>query len=135
EAGAEVTGIAQTDELAYSISGTNVHYGTPPNPAAPGRAPGGSTSGPASAVALDQADVGLGTDTAGSVRVPASYCALAGIRTTHGVVSTRGVLALAPAFDAVGWLARDVATLARVGRGLLPPDDPAVAAQSRLVVA
>lgn len=120
DAGAEVTGIAQTDELTYSLNGTNVHYGTPPNPAAPGRVPGGSSSGPASAVALGDADVGLGTDTAGSIRVPASYCGLYGMRPTRGAVSVEGVLPLAPAFDTVGWLARDAVTLARVGRVLLP---------------
>ncbi|MGW2557062.1 amidase family protein [Streptomyces sp. NPDC001635] len=75
-AGADVLGIAHTDEFAYSLSGTNAHYGTPPNPAAPGRVPGGSSSGPASAVGLRQADAGLGSDTAGSIRVPASYCGL-----------------------------------------------------------
>ena len=72
DAGADVVGIAQTDEFAYSIAGANPHYGTPPNPAVPGGLPGGSSSGPASAVALGQASIGLATDTAGSVRVPAS---------------------------------------------------------------
>lgn len=123
-AGADVTGLAQTDELAYSLSGTNVHYGTPPNPTAPGVIPGGSSSGPASAVALGLVDVGLGTDTGGSVRVPASYCGLFGIRPTHGAVSAAGVVPLAPSFDTVGWLTRDAATLARVGAVLLPPPTP-----------
>ena len=120
DAGADVRGLAQTDEFAYSLSGTNVHYGTPPNPAAPGHVPGGSSSGPASAVALGLADIGLGTDTAGSIRVPASYCGLVSIRPTHGVVSTAGLLPLAPSFDTVGWLARDAGTLALVGDVLLP---------------
>lgn len=111
EAGAHVVGIARTDELAYSIAGRNPHYGTPANAAAPGRLPGGSSSGPASAVALGHADVGLATDTAGSIRVPASYQGLWGLRTTHGAVSTDGVLPLAPSFDTVGWLTRDAATL------------------------
>ena len=73
DAGASITGIAQTDELAFSLAGTNIHYGTPVNPAAPGRITGGSSSGPAAAVARGWADLGLATDTAGSIRVPASY--------------------------------------------------------------
>ena len=110
-AGAAVQGIAQTDEFAYSIAGRNVHYGTPPNPAVPGAIPGGSSSGPASAVALGQATIGLATDTAGSIRVPASYQGLWGIRTTHGAVSTAGLWPLAPSFDTVGWLTRSAAAL------------------------
>ncbi|MBK4346352.1 DUF3225 domain-containing protein [Lacisediminihabitans sp. G11-30] len=110
-AGASVQGIAQTDEFAYSIAGRNAHYGTPPNGAVPGAIPGGSSSGPASAVALGQASIGLGTDTGGSIRVPASYQGLWGLRTTHGAVSRAGMLPLAPSFDTVGWLTRDAATL------------------------
>ncbi|MEV0070846.1 amidase [Amycolatopsis sp. NPDC050768] len=121
DAGASLKGIAQTDEFAYSIAGDNHHYGTPPNPRAPHRRSGGSTSGPASAVSLGQATVGLGSDTAGSVRVPASYQGLYGLRTTHGAVSVEGMMPLAPTFDTVGWLARDAETLARVGSVLLPP--------------
>ncbi|MET7618957.1 amidase [Streptomyces sp. NPDC005408] len=119
-AGADVTGIAQTDEFAYSLNGTNAHYGTPPNPAAPGRVPGGSSGGPAAAVALGQADAGLGSDTAGSIRVPSSYCGLYGLRPTHGAVPATGMLPLAPSFDTVAWLARDPRTLARLGDVLLP---------------
>jgi len=119
-AGASVEGIARTDELAYALAGENAHHGTPPNPAVPGALPGGSTSGPAAAVALGQADVALGTDTAGSIRVPASYQGLWGLRTTHGLVSRDGVLPLAPSFDTVGWLTRDAATLGRVVGACLP---------------
>jgi amidase len=119
-AGAAVAGIAQTDEFAFSLSGTNAHYGTPPNPAAPERVTGGSSSGPASAVATGAADIGLGTDTAGSIRVPASVCGLFGIRPTFGAVPVDGVLALAASFDTVGWLARDADVLRRVGSVLLP---------------
>ncbi|MGW1618365.1 AtzH-like domain-containing protein [Streptomyces sp. NPDC002172] len=97
DAGAELTGIAQTDELAFSLAGTNPHYGTPANPAAPGRITGGSSSGPAAAVARGWADLGLATDTAGSIRVPASYCGLYGWRPTHGATPDGGLLALAPA--------------------------------------
>lgn len=121
-AGADIVGIAQTDEFAYSLAGTNVHYGTPPNPAAHGRVPGGSSSGPASAVASGLADIGLGTDTAGSIRVPASYCGLFGLRPSHGAISTVGLLPLAPVFDTVGWMARDPETLEAVGTVLLPED-------------
>lgn len=118
--GADVVGIAQTDELAFSLFGTNMHYGTPPNPAAADRVPGGSSSGPASAVAMGLADIGLGTDTGGSIRVPASHCGLYGLRPTHGNVSVAGVVPLARSFDTVGWLTRDAKTLHEVARVLLP---------------
>lgn len=119
-AGASVRGISQTDEFAYSLAGTNQHYGAAPNPAAPGRISGGSSSGSASAVALGEASIGLGTDTTGSIRVPAAYQGLFGIRTSHGVVPRDGVLALAPTFDTVGWMTRDAALLRTVGEVLLP---------------
>ncbi|MGI5177628.1 amidase family protein [Dactylosporangium sp. CA-152071] len=119
-AGATIQGIAHTDELAYSLSGTNVHYGAPPNPSAPGLVTGGSSSGPASAVATGHADIGLGTDTGGSIRVPASCCGLFGLRPTHGVVPTGGVLPLAPSFDTVGWITATASHLALVGSVLLP---------------
>ncbi|WP_210508470.1 AtzH-like domain-containing protein [Naasia sp. SYSU D00057] len=120
DAGADLVGIARTDQFAYSIAGANEAYGTPPNAAVPGALPGGSSSGPASAVALGQATVGLATDTAGSIRVPASYQGLWGLRTTHGAVPTAGLLPLAPSFDTVGWLTRDRATLERVAKAALP---------------
>jgi Asp-tRNA(Asn)/Glu-tRNA(Gln) amidotransferase A subunit family amidase len=112
--GASLRGIARTDEFAYSIAGDNAHYGTPPNGAVPGALPGGSSSGPAAAVATGQAEIGLATDTAGSVRVPASYQGLWGLRTTHGLVPRQGLLPLAQSFDTVGWLTRDGLTLQRV---------------------
>jgi amidase len=118
-AGASVRGIAQTDQFAYSIAGRNAAYGTPPNPASPGAIPGGSSSGPAAAVAMGHATIGLATDTAGSIRIPASYQGLWGLRTTHGAVSVDGVLPLAPSFDTVGWLTRDGETLAAVTRASL----------------
>ncbi|GAB7005131.1 hypothetical protein JCM18899A_26040 [Nocardioides sp. AN3] len=132
EAGAEIRGIAQTVELGFGLTGTNPHHGTPPNPRAPHRVPGGSSSGSASAVSLGQASIGLGTDTAGSIRVPAAYQGLFGLRTTHGVVSTAGLLPLAPTYDAVGWLTRSAFTLRAVGDVLLP--DRAPAATDTLVV-
>ncbi|QHC70521.1 AtzH-like domain-containing protein [Rathayibacter sp. VKM Ac-2801] len=123
-AGASVRGIAQTDEFAYSIAGRNSGYGTPPNPAVPGAIPGGSSSGPATAVSLGQAAVGLATDTAGSIRVPASYQGLWGLRTTHGAVPVEGLLPLAPSFDTVGWLTRDLGTLRRVAEVCLTAGTP-----------
>jgi Asp-tRNA(Asn)/Glu-tRNA(Gln) amidotransferase A subunit family amidase len=123
-AGAHLVGIAQTDEFAYSIAGRNAHYGAAPNPAVPGRLGGGSSSGPAAAVALGQAEIGLGTDTAGSIRVPASYQGLVGFRSTHGAVETEGVLPLAPSFDTVGWLTSDVAMSLTVASVLLTPAPP-----------
>lgn len=120
--GASLRGIARTDEFAYSIAGDNVHYGTPPNGALPGALPGGSSSGPASAVATGQAEVGLATDTAGSIRVPASYQGLWGLRTTHGLVPRQGLLPLAQSFDTVGWLTRDGDTLRRVADWCLSYD-------------
>lgn len=122
-AGASVWGIAQTDEFAYSIAGRNPHYGTPPNPAVPGGLPGGSSSGPAAAVATGQASIGLGTDTGGSIRVPASYQGLWGLRSTHGAVSTAGLVPLAPSFDAVGWLARSPRVLGAAARASLAAVD------------
>lgn len=124
DAGADVTGIAQTDEFAFSLAGTNAHYGAPDNAAAPGCITGGSSSGPAAAVAAGLADIGLGTDTAGSIRVPASYCGLYSIRPTHGAVSIEGVHPLAPSFDTVGLLARDPGLLWRAAGALLPEQDP-----------
>jgi amidase len=120
--GASLRGIARTDEFAYSIAGDNAHYGTPPNGALPGALPGGSSSGPASAVATGQAEVGLATDTAGSVRVPASYQGLWGLRTTHGLVPRQGMLPLAQSYDTVGWLTRDGDTLQRVADWCLSYD-------------
>ncbi|WP_168801584.1 amidase [Glycomyces buryatensis] len=118
-AGAGLVGKTITDELAWSINGTNAHYGAPDNPAAPGRMSGGSSSGSASAVALGRADIGLGTDTGGSIRIPASYCGLYGLRPTHGRVPLTGTVDLAPSFDTAGILTRDAATLRLAGTVLL----------------
>jgi amidase len=120
-AGADIVGKTLTDELAYSLNGENAHYGTPVNPVTPERIPGGSSCGSAVAAAAGLCDIGLGTDTAGSIRLPATFCGAWGLRPTHGAVSSEGVVPLAPSYDVVGWIARDAATLARVGRVLLPP--------------
>ena len=119
-AGASMVGKTHTDELAYSLNGENVHYGTPTNPRAPERIPGGSSSGSAAAVAGGLVDFALGTDCGGSVRLPASYCGIYGIRTTHGLVPADGVADLAASFDTVGWFARDAKTMLRVGDVMLP---------------
>lgn len=114
-AGARLIGKTHTDEIACGMFGMNPHFGTPINPQAPLRVPGGSSSGSASAVAASLCDFALGTDTGGSIRVPASFCGLYGLRTTFGRISTAGVMPMAPSFDTVGFLARDAATLRRVG--------------------
>ncbi len=124
-AGATCIGKSHTDEFAFGLSGINAHYGTPRNTAAPGCTPGGSSSGSAAAVSGGLVPFGLGTDTGGSVRVPASYCGIVGLRPTHGAVSLAGVVPLAPSFDTVGWLADTVETARRVGDVLLPPDSAA----------
>lgn len=121
DAGARLTGKTVTDELAYSIHGDNIHYGMPLNSAAPDAIPGGSSSGSVAAVAAGLVDFALGTDTGGSTRVPASYCGLWGIRTTHGLVSCEGLVPLHPGFDTATWFARDAVVFKRVGQVLLPP--------------
>ncbi|MGC5247739.1 AtzH-like domain-containing protein [Gordonia sp. DT219] len=123
-AGASVRGIARTDQFAYSIDGINPHYGTPVNPNAPGCLPGGSSSGCATAVALGNATIGLATDTAGSIRVPAGYQGLWGLRTTHGSVPTTGVLPLAPSFDTVGLLTKGPQLLSVAATELLGGSNP-----------
>ena len=120
QAGATLAGKVLTDELAYSIHGDNIHYGTPINQAAPARVTGGSSSGSAAAVAARLVDFALGTDTGGSTRVPASYCGLWGLRTTHGLLSREGLVPLNPLFDTPTWLAHEPATFERVASVLLP---------------
>ena len=133
DAGADMVGKTHTDELTYSLNGENPHYGTPVNVNAPGRIPGGSSSGSAAAVAAALCDFALGSDTGGSVRAPASYCGIYGIRPTHGRVSLEGACPLAPSFDTAGWFARDPALLERVGRVLL--GEERAGAPARLLVA
>ncbi len=118
-AGADFIGKTVCDELFYSISGENAHYGTPRNVRATGRVPGGSSSGSAAAVAAGLCDFALGSDTGGSVRVPASFCGLYGLRPSHGRVSLRHAVAMAPSFDTGGWFARSAALCAQLGRVLL----------------
>ena len=119
DAGASLNGMTIMDELAFSLTGENVHYGTPINPRAQNRMAGGSSSGSAVGVAGGPADFALGSDTGGSVRVPASYCGLYGIRPTHGRIPSAGMMPHVPSADTVGWFARDAAMLARVGAAML----------------
>lgn len=121
--GATLVGATITDELMFSLNGENSHYGTPVNPVANDRIPGGSSSGSAVAVADGSVDFALGTDTAGSVRIPASYCGIYGFRPTHNAVSIEGVIPLASRFDTVGWFARSASLLEKVGNVLLPESD------------
>ncbi|WOH14384.1 hypothetical protein DCAR_0933903 [Daucus carota subsp. sativus] len=125
-AGATCVGKTVLDEMAYGVSGENKYYGTPTNPCAPDRVPGGSSSGSAVVVGAGIVDFSLGTDTGGSVRIPASYCGIFGFRPSHGVIETTGVIPMAQSFDTVGWFARDPVLLNRVGCILLqvPPMDP-----------
>ena len=121
EAGASIVGKTHMDELAYSLMGVNSRYGTPINPAAVDRVPGGSSSGSAAAVAAGRADIGLGSDTGGSVRLPASFCGLVGWRPSHGLFSPQGMLGLAPSYDVPGFFTRDLATLTRLANALCEP--------------
>lgn len=117
--GATLRGAAHTDELMYSLGGENHHFGTPINPRAVGRIPGGSSSGSAVAVASGSVDFALGTDTGGSIRVPSSYCGVYGFRPTHGAVDFQGVIPLSPAFDTIGWMSDRLDVLQKVGEVLL----------------
>lgn len=121
-AGAAFAGKTQTDELAFSLMGQNAHFPNPINPAAPDRVTGGSSSGSAAAVAAGLADIACGSDTGGSIRAPASFCGLIGLRTSHGRISLAGAMPLAPSLDTFGWFARDAATYEAVGAVLLGED-------------
>jgi amidase len=126
-AGAVIVGKTNLNELAYGASGLNEHFGTPVNPLDASLLPGGSSSGSAVAVGAGDADVAYGSDTGGSIRVPAAYCGVAGLKTTHGRVPLGGVWPLAPSLDTVGPMARDVAGLV-AGMALLEPGFAAAAA-------
>ncbi|MDP7428895.1 MAG: amidase [Alphaproteobacteria bacterium] len=119
EAGAELVGKTICDEMCFSMVGSNPYYGDPVNPRAPERVTGGSSCGSAAAAAGGLVDFALGTDCGGSVRVPAAFCGILGIRPTHGRISAEGVVALASSFDVVGWFSRDGAIFEKLGRVLL----------------
>lgn len=123
-AGAALQGKTKTVELAYGLTGENVWHGTPTNPAAPDRFPGGSSCGSAAAVGAGLVDFAMGSDTGGSVRIPASYCGIFGIRPSWGAVSLTGACALGPSYDTAGWFAARASVLARVGAVLLPGTAP-----------
>ena len=122
EAGASLTGITICDEFFYSVLGSNVHYGSPVNVKAPEHVTGGSSCGSAAAVAAGLCDFALGSDTGGSIRVPASFCGLYALRPTHGRISLAGVTPMAPSFDTVGFFARDPALFRKIGHVLLEGD-------------
>jgi amidase len=134
DAGATLIGKTVTDEVSLGILGENPFDGTPLNPSAPDRVPGGSSSGSASAAAQGLCDTALGTDTGGSVRVPASFCGLHGIRPTHGRLDLTGMMPQAPSSDTTGWFARDARTFARVSETMLGESIPR-ALPTRLVIA
>jgi amidase len=120
QAGGRMVGKTITMELAYGLTGENAWQGTPINPAAPERMPGGSSAGSAAAVAGRAVDFALGSDTGGSVRIPASYCGVFGLRPSWGAVSLAGAAPLAPSYDTCGWFAAEASVLRRVGDVLLP---------------
>jgi amidase len=132
-AGATITGKTICDEFFYSGSGISAHYGTPVNVRAPGRIPGGSSSGSAAALAANACDFALGSDTGGSVRMPASFCGLYGLRPTHGRIALAGVMAMAPSFDVPGFFANGPGVLRRVGAVLLEGERHAAPIMSMIV--
>lgn len=121
-AGAIITGKTICDEFFYSVTGVNAHYGTPTNLRAPGRLPGGSSSGSAAACGANACDFAIGSDTGGSVRIPASFNGLYGLRPTHGRIDLAGAMAMAPSFDVGGWFANAPGIFQRVGTVLLRGD-------------
>jgi amidase len=133
DAGAVFVGKTQTDEIAWSLYGMNPHFGTPLNSAAPDRIPGGSSSGSAAAVAAGLIDIGIGTDTGGSVRAPASFCGLWSLRPTQDRISLDGCMTLAKSFDTLGFFARDGEKLEKTGAVLLGDDASPLPAAPRLM--
>ena len=119
DAGASVIGKTICDEFFYSVTGQNAHYGTPVNPRAPDRLPGGSSAGSAAAAAAGACDFAIGSDTGGSVRIPAALCGIYGIRPTHGRVDMSGAMPMAPTFDVAGWFAPGPGLLRNIGSVLL----------------
>jgi amidase len=132
DAGATIIGKTVCDEYFYSVSGANAHYGTPVNIRAPGRLPGGSSAGSAAACGAGLCDFALGSDTGGSVRVPASFNGIYGLRPTHERIEHSGVADMAPSFDVPGWFAATPGVFRKVGAVLL--DNRGVAAQINRVV-
>jgi aspartyl-tRNA(Asn)/glutamyl-tRNA(Gln) amidotransferase subunit A len=113
-------GKANLHEFAYGVTSENPHYGDVPNPRAPGRTAGGSSGGSAAALAAGLADAALGSDSAGSIRIPAACCGVVGFKPTYGLVPIDGCFPLAPSFDHVGPMARDVGGCVRMMNALVP---------------
>jgi aspartyl-tRNA(Asn)/glutamyl-tRNA(Gln) amidotransferase subunit A len=126
-AGYRSVGKANLHEFAWGITSENEHYGTVPNPLATGRIAGGSSGGNAAALAAGLADAALGTDSGGSIRIPAACCGVTGFKPTHGLVSLGGCFPLAPSYDHAGPMARDVAACERMLEALAPGFEPAPA--------
>ena len=133
--GATLKGITICDEFFYSLIGENGHYGTPDNLNAPGCVPGGSSSGSAAALTTNLYDFSIGSDTGGSVRIPASFCGLFGIRPTHNRINTDDVFPMAPSFDTIGWFAKDIQMFKKVGEVLLKNSDKSAANFVEFVIA
>ena len=123
-AGYAVAGKTNLHEFAYGISSQNPHYGTVPNPVAPGRLAGGSSGGSAAAIAAGDVELALGSDSAGSIRIPAAWCGCVGFKPTHGLVSVEGCFPLAPSYDVVGPMASSVEGCERLMRTLAPGFEP-----------
>jgi aspartyl-tRNA(Asn)/glutamyl-tRNA(Gln) amidotransferase subunit A len=119
-AGYSIAGKANLHEFAWGITSENLTFGTVPNPVAPGRVAGGSSGGCAAALAAGLVDSALGTDSGGSIRIPAACCGVAGFKPTHGLVPLDGCFPLAPSFDHAGPMARDVAGCERMLEALVP---------------
>jgi Asp-tRNA(Asn)/Glu-tRNA(Gln) amidotransferase A subunit family amidase len=122
--GYAVAGKTNLHEFAYGISSQNAHYGTVPNPIAPGRLAGGSSGGSAAAIAAGEIELALGTDSAGSIRIPAAWCGVVGLRPTHGLVPVEGCFPLAPSYDVVGPMASSAEGCERLLRMLAPGIEP-----------
>ena len=122
--GFAVAGKTNLHEFAYGISSQNAHYGTVPNPVAPGRLAGGSSGGSAAAIAAGDVELALGSDSAGSIRIPAAWCGNVGFKPTHGLVSVGGCFPLAPSYDVVGPMASSVEGCERLLRVLAPGFEP-----------
>ena len=120
QAGWANVGKTNLHEFAYGVTSQNPHYGTVPNPLAPGRVAGGSSGGNAAALAIGSCEGALGTDSGGSIRIPAAWCGVVGFKPSFGLVSMEGCFPLAPSFDHAGPMARDVATCAAMMRALVP---------------
>ncbi|MBS27984.1 MAG: amidase [Alphaproteobacteria bacterium] len=134
DAGADIVGITICDEFFYSLSGDNAHYGAPKNLRAPGRMPGGSSSGSASAMTAQMCDFTLGSDTGGSVRVPASFCGLYGLRPTHGRIDLSHAHPMAPSFDTAGWFTNEAELFRDIGPVLLDENGVAGSPERMLVL-